>query len=384
MIEDSVELPFAGSDTDVVVIGNPPYNKDWKGGDRDGGRYFGKTMPLYHEFIEGIIDSLEPCQLIFITPSRWMTGGLGLSKFRDRFKRDRRIKYMRHFPGVKDVFKDVQISGGVSYFNWERDYDGPCLFDDGLEAVIRPLEAERGVINVNALERLVRHVRGLVAQDGEVLGVDGWFDKMHQSNHGYGMKSNYDFDTFVSGEADMVPVVRRGREIAWTGPESITKGDGKHTKWRVMTPCKGRPWEEAWVEAYRVNNSSFLNAPWVYNTNSYMEVGYADTYGEILNLQTYISSRFARALLWAGKGSESSRSRNNWLYVPRLASWEGPIENFQDAALYKRFKVPPVLIDWMERWVSDPSGMIVEDARFEKELQDAHTFVKERGDLCVE
>ena len=101
-----------------VIVGNPPYQIDSDGNTR--------TKPVYNLFVEQAI-RMDPRYVLMITPSRWFAGGLGLSEFRARMLRDRRMARLVDYRVEKDVFPYVNINGGVSYFLWDAAHDGKCL-----------------------------------------------------------------------------------------------------------------------------------------------------------------------------------------------------------------------------------------------------------------
>jgi SAM-dependent methyltransferase len=108
-----------------VVIGNPPYQ-----GEKYGPRR--KAEPIYHLFVSKA-RSLSPKYMVFITPLRWFEKGgslmLGGGHIRNivNYQVSSDVFYAVDYPIPSDVFDAVDISGGFSYFLWDRDYEGPCV-----------------------------------------------------------------------------------------------------------------------------------------------------------------------------------------------------------------------------------------------------------------
>ncbi len=140
-----------------VIIGNPPYQLD------DGG-HNNSAAPIYQMFVENGM-RLSPKNLVMVTPSRWFAGGRGLDKFRERMLSSHRLRNLVDFPKLYDGFPGVKIRGGVSYFLWDRDYDGPCAIQtmwDGKplgKPALRPLDAYDVLVRRNEAVSILEKVR---------------------------------------------------------------------------------------------------------------------------------------------------------------------------------------------------------------------------------
>jgi site-specific DNA-methyltransferase (adenine-specific) len=100
-----------------IVIGNPPYNDN-------------KESPIYHLFIEKLLNNIKPIYILLIVPSRWFSGGKGLDTFRNMMLNRTDIKMIKHYDDSQEVFgSDVDIKGGVNYFLIDKNYNGLCEFN---------------------------------------------------------------------------------------------------------------------------------------------------------------------------------------------------------------------------------------------------------------
>lgn len=100
-----------------VIVGNPPYQIGVDGNTR--------TRAIYPNFVLKAI-AMDPRHVVMITPSRWFTGGANLNEMQTALLADRRVKELVDYPKLFDAFPGVKLRGGVSYFHWDRDHDGPC------------------------------------------------------------------------------------------------------------------------------------------------------------------------------------------------------------------------------------------------------------------
>ena len=103
-----------------VIIGNLPYQLEI-GIEKDN-----YSIPLYHKFVEQA-KKLCPKYLTMIIPSRWFAGGRGLDDFRKDMLSDNRLKVIVDYPDATECFTNgIDLSGGVCYFLWDKDYHGNC------------------------------------------------------------------------------------------------------------------------------------------------------------------------------------------------------------------------------------------------------------------
>ena len=92
----------------------------------DGGHGSSATA-VYGDFFMSA-KKLKPSYISMIMPSRWMTGGKGLDDFRDEMINDKHIRIFHDYMNPADCFNSVKIEGGVCYFIWDKDNEGPCRF----------------------------------------------------------------------------------------------------------------------------------------------------------------------------------------------------------------------------------------------------------------
>jgi site-specific DNA-methyltransferase (adenine-specific) len=161
-----------------VVIMNPPYQVK----DGGGGEFGSSAVPIYHKFIEKVIDELQPDYLVSINPSRWMVGGKGLDNFRERMINDKKIKKIVHFPGDREVFHDVSITGGVNYFLWDKRYDGKCEFIVGNTSTKRFLNDYDIILQDNNAISILEKIR---------LSASKWVNEHCFGRNPFGLATNF-------------------------------------------------------------------------------------------------------------------------------------------------------------------------------------------------
>jgi hypothetical protein len=107
-----------------IVIGNPPYNEEFKGKN-------GYALPLFTKFTEYYMNK---CKILcYVIPSRWFNGGKGLDKFLKFMTNRTNLVYIKNYTNSQDIFgTNAIIKGGVNYFLKDESHNGQCNFNNTL------------------------------------------------------------------------------------------------------------------------------------------------------------------------------------------------------------------------------------------------------------
>ncbi len=316
-----------------VIIGNPPYQLN------DGG-HGSSAAPIYQLFVEKALE-LEPRYAVFVTPSRWMAGGKGLDKYRECMLSDRRMRNIVDYPKLYEGFPGVKIRGGISYFLWDREHNGPCEVQtiwDGQPtgpAVARYLDAYDILVRRNEAVPILEKVRA----KGEST-----LDARVSSQKPFGLR------TFFHGKPDPKrlknPVKLFGsQKVTWVDKTEIPTNAAWIDKWKVlMTRVQGT---SAAVE------TKFLSKPIVAEpgtacTESYLVAGLFDNEREANNFASYLRTRFARFFVSLRKSTQDA-PKNVYAFIPDL-----PLDQeWTDAKLYKRYGLTTNEIAFIESQVAE-------------------------------
>lgn len=307
----------------VAVIGNPPYQVP-DAGDSTGAK------PIYHNFVEAAIDHLNPDYVSMIIPSRWMVGGKGLDKHRERMMNDTHMKKIVHFGGERAVFDTVQIIGGVNYFLWDKNYDGECEFTDGKSCVTRSLNQYDIILQDNSAFGIVNKILQL---GGDCL------DTKVSSRKPFGLPTN--FNNFSQGGLTCFCNLRREKKV-----ELRDIADNKgilDTIKVVMAYADGgahNPDSEGKIKGV---SNFFIIPRMAVCTETYLVINTFNSEGEAKNFIGYMNTKFFKFMLSLRTMKNSSKSSFAW--VPDLQDYSAP---WTDAELYKKFGLTRQEIAYIE------------------------------------
>jgi Eco57I restriction-modification methylase len=331
---------FGGNMQFDVIIGNPPYQLD------DGG-YGTSAAPIYQLFVEKALE-VDPRYAVFVTPSRWMAGGKGLDKYRERMLSDRRIRTIVDYPKLYEGFPGVKIRGGISYFLWDREYNGPCVVQtiwDGQPtgpAIARYLDAYDVLVRRNEAVPILEKVKAK---------SESTFDRRVSSRKPFGLATNFRGKPSSAGLKKPVKLFENQR-TSWIDRKAISVNPEWIDEWKVlMTAVQGT---SAAVET-KFLSKPIIAGPGSACTETYLIAGHFGSETEAANCAQYLRTRFVRFLVSLRKATQHA-TRDVYSFVPDL-----PLNReWADAKLYKRYGLTDTEIAFIESQVAEHDSELFE------------------------
>ena len=333
-----------------IIIGNPPYQLS------DGGAQ-ASARPIYHLFVNQAI-ALNPRYICMIIPSRWMIGGKGLDEFREKTIKDKHFRQLDDFVNAKVCFPNNEIKGGVCYFLWDSNHNGPCNIithtDNGTRKSVRFLKEEGLDIFVRD-EILIRIMKKVMARGEKML------DSIVSASKPYGFRA----ETMLSASKFGLPEFSLNKIDG--GYEIFGLGEKLRRMWKYIpknyplpkkSPCLNK-YKVFVAEAYgsglfgETFSDPILAEPNQLCTETFLEIGPFDTKEEAANVIKYIKTKFFRALVGIQKQTQHT-TQKVYRFIPIQnfknnsdLDWSLSIENL-DKALYSKYKLSNDEIDFIE------------------------------------
>ncbi len=315
-----------------VIIGNPPYQLS------DGG-YGTSAAPIYQMFVEKAL-GLDPRFAVFVTPSRWFAGGKGLDEYRKKMLSDHRMHDIVDYPKLYEAFPGVKIRGGVSYFLWDREHDGPCTIQTMWDG--QPV-GEKATRYLDAYDVLVRRNEAVPILDKVRALAEPTLDSRVSSRKPFGLPTN--FHGKPSPTALKAPVELFGsRRVSWVDRAEIPLNDSWVDEWKVlMTAVQGT---SAAIET-KFLSRPILAGPGTACSETYLVAGRFEIEEEARRYAGYLRTRFVRFLVSLRKSTQHA-TKDVYSFVPDV-----PLDQeWTDALLYERYGLTGDEIAFIESQVA--------------------------------
>jgi hypothetical protein len=324
-----------------VIIGNPPYQLS------DGGAGT-SARPIYHHFVRQS-QRLEPRYLSMVTPSRWMAGGKGLNEYREEILSDRRVRALTDYVNASDAFPGVDVSGGISFFLWDRDHAGDCLVttisQGKVTGPVRRVLDEFDIFVRNAESVAILHKiwpNGPVSNDAMSSEVSSRMAFGFPTNaRGLGENSE------AKNPVELISSATTAGAKRWVDRSEVTTNAAWIDQWKSTVggaaPAGGRPDKEG--KFYGLSSIRVL-PPGVVCTESYIVAGHFDSEREARNLHQYLHTKFVRFLV-SLRAVTHHVTRGSFLFVP--------IQDFStawnDTKLYEKYGLNDDEITFIESMI---------------------------------
>lgn len=328
-IQGTVSSIFGDSMHFDLIVGNPPYQLNANGGNRD--------IPIYQHFVRQA-KQLDPSYLIMIIPARWMSTGLGLSEFREEMLTDKNIRNLVNYPASSEVFPGVEVKGGVCYFLRSSTPNVACEFSTVVAKVVdgpheRHLDEFDVLVRQHKALSILRKVLALKETSiQDILSVDKEF----------GWTSNFK-GLSKSPTGTSIPVYciqERKRQVKYIDRKSVTKSAHLLPYWKVLVP-------EAASDGGQKLPDIVLGKPWIAPAGSACTQSFlfffVNAEDEARSLESYYRTRFFRFLVSLRKTTQHA-PKASYSWVP-MQSWD---REWSDEELYTKYELTDDEIAFIE------------------------------------
>ncbi len=312
-----------------VIIGNPPYQMS------DGGNG-ASARPIYHLFVEKA-KKLNPRYITMIMPSRWFSGGKGLDDFRNGMLNDKRIQTLVDYFDSTECFPGVDISGGVCYFLWNREYKGKCNVVSHRGNASSSMERfllekpDDAFIRFNEAVKIVNKIKAF----NEAL-----FYSEVSSRKPFG------FDTkpqMVNSSSKNAVKIFAYPTNGYVLRSSVKQNESWVDQYNV---CVAKSYGERGDFPYLVLGKPFIAEPGSCCSETYIVIRSVNKSREAENIISYVKTRFFRFLVLLVKNTQDA-PRRVYQFVP-LQDFSKP---WTDEELYEKYNLSQEEIAFIESMI---------------------------------
>ena len=336
-----------------IIIGNPPYQLSFG---IDGGNS-ANAKSIYNLFISQAI-ALNPKYICMITPSRWMTKtAQGIpEEWVDGMLKLKNFRLINDYEDASCCFPNNEIKGGVSYFLWDRDYNGPChyIYHDSKEK--KEYTRDDFLDSMNA---------GIVIRDPKsfkiiekIANVEGKYYEKNNFSVLVSPKHFYDDSDMLTSnwkdyksEKDSIHNIKyyvsksfNNSSYGWISLKQIPKHRETVELHKVFIPAAGGSGNDDLVLG-----TPFYGEPNSVCSQTYLVIGWDASAPKLTELKCqniikYIKTKFFRYLVSVKKKTQNG-PRGVYQFVP-LQDFD---EEWTDLKLYEKYKLSEEEITLIEK-----------------------------------
>lgn len=344
------------------AIGNPPYmvedKKDTTPKSSEQKVTRTSAVPVYQYFMTEAKKISNAW--ILITPSRWMTGGRGLDKFRKENISDEHYSQIHDYENDRDVFPNNDIGGGVMISLWDKNHNGKLDY----YAYNRD--------DIVHTKRMLNTGNDIVIRDYKSSIILSKIDSSNSFSSIVSSRKPYGFPADTTRKSPELYSDEKNKQFnvkfyCWDGKPmikyiSINSIVNKKSveAWKVFLSKTADPPMRFGRENKEILRLPFLGEPLTACSETYLVVGESQTKSEAKNVMKYIKSKFLRFLVLQRKKTQNV-SRGVFDLVPLQdftensdIDWSKSIHEI-DLQLYKKYNLDDTEIEFIEKNVKEMS-----------------------------
>lgn len=325
----------------TAVVGNPPYQV------MDGGAGV-SAVPVYNIFVDAAI-KLSPNLISMIMPARWYAGGKGLDQFRDMMLSCNHISALFDYFDATEVFPKIDLSGGVCYFLYDKEYSGNCnvcTSKNGIQtSLCRPLNTFDGnFIRFNEAVGIVNKIKTQhnIAEENMSCLVS--------SRKPFGITTNEKISGKQCASSYFIYAYPQNGYVA---KEQITNNENWIQLYKVFISYA---YGERGDFPYFAIGKPFMGEPGTCCSETYLVISPSCDKEIVKRVMQYLKTKFLRFMILLRKNTQHATSKVYTLvplqdFTPNSdIDWSQSVSDI-DQQLYKKYGLTEEEVSFIERMI---------------------------------
>ena len=329
-------------------VGNPAYQMDNENN--------GRAKPLYNLFMDEAQKVADKVEMIH--PARFLfNAGQTPKQWNEKMLNDEHFKVLKYEPTGSNIFPNTDIKGGVAitYRDANKDFGAIKQFIENpfMNSVVNKTKNEQAymdsIVSTGVPYKFSDFVRENYPKFVDLIGASfdlrtNILDKLNNKLFFTKQKSNEDVQVFG--------LLNKKRQYLWISEKCLITPDN-FDYYKVLMPKAngkgefGEPLSKLEIVGKKVGH-----------TQSFLSAGKFETEQEAINLEKYLKTKFARALLSILRKTQDTTAYK-WKHVPQQdftsnsdIDWSKSIPEI-DQQLYRKYGLSEKEINFIETNVKE-------------------------------